>query len=105
MILEAFGKHLQSAPNRGRKPETVLFEWLTQALLEPPAPDDTIGKVLHAEIAMLDCNGFPAFEGRSDTGRTLLASLYQYCRSFDHWQFSRWLHERQASDFSQAGNF
>ncbi len=99
MILEAFSQSLLAADNRGRVPEHVLFEWLSRILLMPPAPDDMVGRVIHAEIRMIDCNGYPAFEGKSATGDTLLCSLYQYCRSFDHWQFTRWLHERSATDF------
>jgi hypothetical protein len=102
LILEAFSQALLADANRGRVPEHVLFEWLSNILLLPPSPDDLVGKVIHAEIAMIDCNGFPAFEGKSPTGNTLLQSLHGYCRSFDHWQFTRWLHERQATDFKRA---
>lgn len=101
MILEAFSTELKAQPNQSRTPERVLFEWLCRMLLVPPAPDDHIGKILHTEIAMIDCNGLPAFEGRTDTGRVLLESLYKYCRSYDHWKFSHWLHQLNASDFDQ----
>lgn len=103
MILTAFSEQLKLDCNRDRKPEHVLFDWLTKSLLMPPAPDDQIGRVLHTEIAMIDVEGYPGFEGKTDTGRQLLESLYQFCRSYDHWQFSRWLHELRASDFSEAG--
>jgi hypothetical protein len=66
------------------------------------APDDMVGRVIHTEIEMFDCNGFPTFEGKSDTGRKLLESLYKYCRSYDHWKFTQWLHVLNASDFSQS---
>lgn len=99
MILEAFSETLRTYNGQTCSPERVLFDWLTDHLTLPPAPNDMIGRVLHTEIEMIDCNGFPAFEGRSHTGRILLESLYKYCRSYDHWQFTRWLHERQASDF------
>ena len=104
MILEAFSKELQAKRHEGNSPERILFDWLLNILLWPPAPDDHVAKVIHAEIAFLDCNGHPAFEGKSDTGHQLLESLYKFCRSFDHWQFTRWLHEIRASDFSEAAN-
>jgi len=100
LILCAFSEQLRLDRNRGRAPERVLFEWLTGILLMPPAPDDHVSKVIHAEIALLDCDGHPAFEGKSKTGSQLLSSLYQFCRSFDHWQFTRWVHEVSASDFN-----
>jgi hypothetical protein len=101
LILHAFSVYLQQPKNRGRAPEKVLFEWLMKILLLSPAPDDMVGRVIHAEIALMECNGHPGFEGKSDTGRQLLSSLTQYCRSFDHWQFSRWVHDVQASDFNR----
>jgi hypothetical protein len=101
LILHAFSTYLQQPQNRGRTPEKVLFEWLMRTLLVPPAPDDMVARVVHAEIALIDCEGHFAFEAKSNTGRELLKSLTQYCRSFDHWQFTRWVHEVQASDFNR----
>lgn len=101
MILEAFSEELKLRQNVGRAPERVLFEWLSRMLLMPPAPDDMVGRVIHTEIEMLDCSGFPVFEGRTDTGRVLLESLYKYCRSYDHWKFTQWVHVLNASDFGK----
>lgn len=102
MILEAFSEELKARGNRGRAPERVLFDWLSRTLLVPPAPGDMVGRVIHTEIEMFHWNGYPTFEGKSDTGRKLLESLYQYCRSYDHWKFTQWLHVLNASDFSQS---
>lgn len=99
MILEAFSAHLKKHFKAGCPPERILMQWLTGMLLIPAAPDDMVAKVLHAEISLFECNGHHYFEGNSPTGRLLLKSLTQYCRSYDHWQFSRWVHEVQASDF------
>ncbi len=99
MIIKAFSERLRQAENQGMSPERVLFDWLTQVLLFPPAPDDVVGKVIHAEIALIDCNGYPGFEGKTNTGCELLENLYRFCRSYDHWQFGRWVHEVRASDF------
>jgi hypothetical protein len=101
LILKAFSEQLRLEKNRGHAPERVLLEWLTCILLMPPAPDDMVARVIHAEI---DLNQYDAshygFEGRSESGRRLLSSLYEFCRSYDHWQFSRWVHELSASDFT-----
>lgn len=101
MILEAFSSHLKANHKQGHPPERVLMEWLTGILLLPPAPNDQIGKIIHTELALIETNGHQVFEGKSDTGCELLKSLTQYCRSYDHWQFSRWVHEIRASDFNR----
>jgi hypothetical protein len=101
LILKTFSQHLKLKANRQKAPEKVLYEWLAAQLLQPPAPDDTIGRIIHTEIALIDCDGHLGFEGKTNTGRQLLNSLYQFCRSYDHWQFSRWIHEVRASDFSR----
>lgn len=101
MILEAFSAHLKAHHKPGHSPEKILLEWLTGILLMPPDPQNHVAKVLHAEIELVEHQGHRYFEGKSTTGRTLLKSLTQYCRSYDHWQFSRWVHEVRASDFSR----
>lgn len=109
MILEAFAQHLRAQtgsryPQASQKPEQILYEWLLDRLSVPPEAIDPIGNILHTEIAIRDCNGHYILEGRSDTGHRLLNSLYQFCRSYDHWQFSRWVHEVRASDFKKFGS-
>jgi len=101
LILEAFSDYLKQEHNRALSPEKVLMTWLTGILLLPPAPNDMVGKVIHAEISMFSCQGKTLFDGKSHTGRQLLKSLIEYCRSYDHWQFTRWVHELRASDFSR----
>lgn len=99
MILEAFSQELQADKNRGRAPERVLFDWLVGHLLVPAHPHDHVSRVIQTEIALLDVDGRLGFEGRSASGHTLLQSLFNYCRSYEQWQFSRWLHHMRASDF------
>lgn len=121
MILEAFGQQLQQPHHRGRSPEAVLCQWLASILLVPPsqnagrkAADPTaltpeeevavqqeqVARVIHAELELCEHEESFFFQPRSESGRILLESLFSYCRSFDNWQFSRWLHHIQASDFS-----
>ena len=107
MILEAFSKHLQSEENRDLAPERVLYQWLFLMLCLPPDPNDQVSKVIHTEIEMIwhgddDNETYVTFEGRSSTGKQLLKSLVDYCRSYDHWQFTKWLHHVQASDFQAS---
>jgi hypothetical protein len=109
LILEAFAQHLQSRPiTEGKldlKPELVLYHWVLGYLNMEPNLADPVSTVLHAEIQVFNADGHLALEGKSESGRRLLKTLYQFCRSYDHWQFSRWLHHIRASDFRrQAGS-
>ncbi len=105
MILEAFSKYLQNEENLNRAPERVLFKWLFHLLSLPAEPGDHISQVIHTEIEMVyhddsETEGYITFEGKSETGVQLLKTLLGYCRSYEHWQFSKWLHHVQASDFN-----
>lgn len=104
MILEAFSDELHNNTCRvtmrsDRPSEDVLHQWLAKILLHPPADGDHVGNVIHAEIAMVVIEGQVEFQGRSASGDRLLQSLYEYCISYENWQFSRWLHHIRASDF------
>lgn len=100
MIIEAFSTILQDPDNRDRIPERVLYDWLAETLLVPPAPLDHVAQVLHTEVELFDHEGGYSFEGRSESGNRLLVALFNYCRSYDQWQFSRFVHHINASDFS-----
>jgi hypothetical protein len=63
--------------------------------------DDHVASVIRREITAIrdpDSDRW-LFIPNSSTGKALLKSLLEYCRSYDHWQFSKWLHQVQASDF------
>ncbi|MEB3205983.1 MAG: hypothetical protein VKK59_01375 [Vampirovibrionales bacterium] len=106
MILEAFSQVLQH--NTVKAPATVLLsQWLLNILLAEPS--DTVSRVIHAEIGIAedaynndDTYGSDygiGFLAHSASGWRLLKTLWAYARSYDHWQFRRWLHRAQASDF------
>ncbi|MEB3287697.1 MAG: hypothetical protein VKJ04_09355 [Vampirovibrionales bacterium] len=46
--------------------------------------------------------GLFVFAPKTDSGKRLLKTLVSFCQSYDQWQFSRWLHHVNASDFSGA---
>ncbi|MBY0451083.1 MAG: hypothetical protein K2X01_10715 [Cyanobacteria bacterium] len=103
VILEAFSQRLQQEYGGIRTPLEILEAWLTEQLQMPRLVngpgENKVSRVIQAEVVMLTVNGTCYFEGRTATGRQLLDSLYQYCESYDHWQFARWLHDVRASDF------
>jgi hypothetical protein len=101
MILEAFSKILHEERRRtGDSAKTILHRWLLGILTEA-IPEDNVGRVIHAEIALLHVSGKTAFASRSQTGETLLNSLYLYCESYERWQFGRWLHELKPHYFNE----
>ncbi|MBX2859829.1 MAG: hypothetical protein KTR14_01245 [Vampirovibrio sp.] len=99
MILEAFSHELQAKYGKGEPSEKILHQWLL-TIMQMSRPKTQVERVLHQEVMMVHMKGQVIFQGRSESGHGLLRSLYNYCKSYDHWQFSRWLHEIKASDFS-----
>ncbi len=99
MILEAFSEILREQYHLGRPAEEILHVWLSSHLDEEPQTGNSVGRVLHTEVTRLNINGETWFAGRSASGNRLLDSLYGYCKSYESWQFSRWLHHLRASDF------
>jgi hypothetical protein len=113
MILEAFSQVLQH--NTAKAPATVLLsQWLLNILLSEPS--DSVARVIHAEIGIAEeacakevyMNDASTsvygigFSGHSASGWRLLKTLWSYAHSYDHWQFRRWLHRAQASDFNSV---
>jgi hypothetical protein len=99
LILEAFSKTLHVEYGPDRSATQVLHGWLYGILSHPAYPGDLTARVIHTEIQMWENEGILAFSGTSPSGERLLASLYDYCRSYEDWQFRRWLHHLRASDF------
>lgn len=100
MILEAFSECLRAEYSPDEPSVYVLYRWLTDILSEDPNDGDQISRVIHAEITMQNVDSYVVFEGLSKHGDRLLKSLYDYCQSYEDWQFRRWLHRVKASDFS-----
>lgn len=99
MILEAFSSVLHIEKRRtGHSAVHILHAWLMNILSEAH-PADMVSKVVHAEVELIHQKGNIAFRPKSETGNILLQSLYRYCDSYEHWQFSRWLHELKPHEF------
>lgn len=59
-----------------------------------------VGNVIREEITIAQFEDELWYIGTSDSGERLLKTLYHYCDSYDRWQFSRWLHQVQPSQFT-----
>ena len=101
MILEAFAEALKARFQSGQSPVHILQDWLLHYLEAPlvSRAEDMVQHVIHAEIELSTKEPFLVFQGRSPSGDMLLKSLYEYCLSYEDWQYRRWLHEVKASDF------
>lgn len=106
MILEAFSQHLKSVWNVHYPSEQILCHWLHEQLQRPVVIQDPILHVLSRELVFIckceDSLALQCFLPKSNSGERLLASLAEYCRSYEQWQFSRWAHTLKASDFKRA---
>lgn len=105
MILEAFARYLQSRPELHAS--AALRLWLAENLSQTPTCN--VGRVLHAEIAMLsqdigepDSDFYLFFQGNSNSGSRLLVSLYEYSMSYEQQRWSRFVHKLKASDFGRS---
>ncbi len=103
MILEAFSKTLITQFSQRGDALRILQEWLNLYLSMPIHSDSNmVHRVLHTEIERTDASPFMLFRGKSPSGDILLQSLYDYCRSYEDWEYRRWLHTLKASDFEGA---
>ena len=117
MILEAFAKYLHAA-DPTIPAGTILARWLWERLTKPP--ETLTDRVLRSEIeASLKVRkgryeslppgtlvSVPSynFAGKSDSGRRLLKSLYEYALSYEQQKWSRWVHKVKATDFNRRYN-
>jgi hypothetical protein len=103
MILEAFSEVLHQYYHHSERSATaVLQQWLHYHLSHPcPQPCNHIHRVLLTEIQYIEgSSSLMVFSGRSPSGDKLLASVYDYCQSYENWQYRRWLHTVQPKDFA-----
>lgn len=99
MILKAFSKQLQSY-SADVPPTIVLARWLREILLRKP--QNNVEKIIHTELTLLqDINGIYSVVGTNKNGQRLLDILCRFAESYDNQTFSRWLHEKQATDFKE----
>ncbi len=97
------GSHVSSHHSRA-----VLRDWLITMLQTPaenlvadiPLHERNVMNVIQAELMLVYWQGDASIEPASASGSRLLRTLEDYCDSYDHWQFGRFLHQVNASDFS-----
>ena len=97
MILKEFAKYIQDF-NVEVPAVILLSRWIREKIAKHP--EDNVDRVVQKEIALLkNKRGLFLLLGRSDSGRRLLESLYEYALSYDNHKFSKWVHKLKATDF------
>jgi hypothetical protein len=108
VILEAFSHVLHKEYGPKQPAVAVLQRWLAAQLMnQTPEALDHVHHIVLTELslkrkAVRRKNGlrYVLFvQANSISGQVLLNSLYDYCRSYEDWQYRRWLHTVKASDF------
>jgi hypothetical protein len=114
MILEAFSDYLKhhnppSLTQAGKRPlpsRQLLEGWLRRYLRNQVAVVDLttyqLCRSIQTEFTLIGWQGKQWIAATSDSGQRLLTTLRHYADSYDQWQFARWMHTTQASDFIQT---
>ena len=102
MIIKAFAQHLNNF-SRDIPPIIVLSKWLKDKLSSEPLTN--VDKIIHEEIGIAQNKmGLYLLVGKSPTGKNLLEALYNFALSYEQHNFSKWVHDIKASDFSKGYN-
>lgn len=99
MIIKAFSDHIKTF--EAEIPAVILLSaWLREKLAKKP--ENNVERIIHSEIGLLkNKRGVFMLIGKSDSGRVLVQSLYEYALSYDHHKFNKWVHDIKASDFAK----
>ena len=102
MILSEFSKVLQDHEQdivKGKSSLDFLMEWIKNILSKRPKTN--VEKIIHTEIALCENKtGDFLLVAKSDSGRVLTKTLYEFCESFDRHVMRKWLQNKQATDFN-----
>lgn len=99
MIIKAFSDYLKEY-----KSEIpciiILSRWLKEKLTQKP--QNNIERIIHKEFSLYFNNkGQFIIIGNDKEGKLLLESLYNFALSYEQQNFSRWVHNKKASDFKK----
>ena len=102
MILKEFSKYLQARNNDLITNKTtatkLLCEWIRVVIYKNPK--NHVDKIVHREIMLAENAAGDFFiVGKSDSGRVLVNTLYNFALSYEHYIMSKWLQDKKANDF------
>lgn len=101
MILTEFSKFLQENEQEIVEKKScisLLGHWI-KAVLEKK-PKTNVEKIIHAEISLATNKaGDYLLVAKSESGRTLTNSLYNFALSYEQHVLKKWLQDKNPSDF------
>jgi hypothetical protein len=104
MIINEFSKILNDNEQEiinGKTSLEFLMEWIKEILYKKPKTN--IEKIIHTEIALCENKlGDYFLVAKSESGRILTSSLYEFCKTFDRHILRKWLQDKQATDFHNS---
>ena len=94
MIISEFAKYLQLHNNEllthKTTPLNLLHEWLK--LVINKNPKSNIDKIVHKEILYCENeNGDYLIVGKSDSGRVLVSALIKFAKSYENYNYAKWV--------------
>ena len=103
MILADFSKFLQTKTQDiiEKTSCTALLAMWVKSILDNP-PKTNVEKVIHSEIALATNKvGDYLLIAKSESGRTLTQTLYNFAQSYEQYVLEQWLLNKKASDFAK----
>ena len=98
MILKEFSKYLQE--NKDKNSVNLLNEWIIERLQRPSL--DKVDNILKAELYFAKNNNDKTLIiAKSESGRTLLNTLYNFSLSFEQYKLAKFLHDKKSNDFKK----
>ena len=104
MILSEFSKFLQTKEQEiiEKQSCTNLLGICVKSVLERK-PKNNVEKIIHKEITLAKNKvGDYLLIAKSESGRALTNSLYNFALSFEHHKLKQWLEDKNASDFTES---
>lgn len=102
MILKEFAIFLQNRNddiiNNKITTTKLLCEWIRTVIAKNPKGH--IDKIVQTEILLAEnkCGDF-FIVGKSESGRVLVKSLYNFALSYEHYVMKKWLDDKSPDDF------
>jgi len=101
MILSEFSKFLQSKEQEiieKNSCTSLLGIWIKSVLEKHPKTH--VEKIIHKEITLAENKvGDYLLVAKSESGRTLTNSLYNFAMSYEQHMLRKWLLDKKANDF------
>lgn len=97
MILKSFSDFLKK--NDGISATKSLFLWLCSKKNNNPL--ENVDKIINKELYFAKNKKKDVLIiAKSDSGRRMMKSLYNFSLSYEQYKLAKWLHEKKSSDFN-----